>query len=167
MLNPRWTSIGSRFEVMAMTMEELLVREIIRACMGARNNVVDFEQVILIKEKVADRAFPLLTFEQKGFCSGDAGEPPEAGTPIDPISIKGRAARLNFDIAEMVSLSVQRENNLRVVDTSSEPNSIRGGTEPVTTATPILGFVRMATFTPSFELLEEDVVELREGILTT
>ncbi len=33
-------------------------------------------------------------------------------------------------------------------------------------ATPSFGFVGMASFAPGFELLEEDVVELREGFTT-
>jgi hypothetical protein len=101
-----------------------------------------------------------LSFEQKSFCSGDARETTEATTPVDPISVKGRAMRLNFDVAEMESLSVQRKNNLDAIKTSGEPESIRRSSTPVFMATPTLRFIRMATFAPSFELLEEDVVEL-------
>ena len=57
------------FQGVAMSMEKMLVIDSIAPALRARMNMVDFQQISMFEEQVAEWAFSLLSFEQKCFCS--------------------------------------------------------------------------------------------------
>ena len=57
------------FQVVAMSMEKLLVVDRVVPAMSARTAMVNFQSVSMFEEQVADGAFSLLSFEQKRFYS--------------------------------------------------------------------------------------------------
>jgi hypothetical protein len=57
-----YTSILSGFGVVAMTMEQLQILEIILAAFRAGNDMVDFQQVSILKKQTAVTTHPFLSF---------------------------------------------------------------------------------------------------------
>ncbi len=57
--------VGRRLLVVAMTVKELPVEQGILTAMSARQNVIDFKQILRREEQATARTTPLLTFEEQ------------------------------------------------------------------------------------------------------
>jgi hypothetical protein len=81
-----------------MTMEKLEIVEFILSALSTRDEMVDFQQISVLKEQMADGTFSLLSFQQASNALIDLRMSSHAGTPVNPVGIKHRALTLNFDM---------------------------------------------------------------------
>ena len=87
-----------RMAIMAMSVEEAFVTEFFPTPFTFRRNVVDFNDIGVLKEQLAPTTFPLLFAQQCAFDPIKHGVVFESLAPVQEIAIVRTGCSLDFDV---------------------------------------------------------------------
>ena len=146
--------------IMAMSVQQEFVAEFFSSAPTLGGDVIDFNDIRVLKEQFTPTAFPLLFAQQHSFHPIAHGVVLESLAPIEEIAIVGTGRAFDFDVLLDVRLAVFPQRNFL----AAELPTLSLLHMPVFVRDPASSFVGVASLGPASELEVEHVVTGMKGL---
>ena len=131
--------------IMAMAMQCTLVAQFLSPSLAAWGDMINFDEVSILKEQFTPATFPSLLLKQLGQESMEHGMRSEPLTPIEQIPVVGAGCPFDLGMPLDLGLVMLPEHRALV----GEVPALALFDMPVLVRDPMHSFVRMSAFSPS------------------
>lgn len=165
-MSPDLLEVFDCFLIMAVSMVDGLVSGIVLSAQGSWDEVIDFQEVSIVKVESASWASPLLRLEQLCLLVVHKRVLPEPLRPVQEVSIIGAgvSAYLHVVLALRFRMVPDIDRYLvsrMILDMRPKPG-LRANANAVLLACPLFALVRVACVSPSHELSKGVIITRAE-----